>query len=340
MKRPSGARALILSLALCTLGFSPAGGPEDEGSFSVFLRLLTTSDASVTEVTHRLEAAYARAGWDVVASVETGSIPGRCEATGNTLVLYSPAWASQILPAGPHAAFAVPLRLTVFEDEQGVQVSVMDPRSLMRTMVVEEGMSSEWDRLTAELVQVTREAFPEAGQPEGFGQWRNRGRIGRTFGIMAGGPFPEKVEEVVVLEDDPRSPAELAHVLMENMDLPGQWDWNMRPVFSLDLTDDLTIVGITGDEMEARAFQIVGNGNQPAREGLACAGVDHAPAFPINLVIQRYGPMTRVTMVDEMFRMKMYFEDAGKMAFARNMSMPGSIENEIRDKVELVLQSF
>ena len=42
----------------------------------------------------------------------------------------------------------------------------------------------------------------------------------------------------------------------------------------------------------------------------------------------------RIKLIDEMFRMKMYFEDAGKMKFAANMRMPGSIENEIRDKVE------
>jgi hypothetical protein len=30
----------------------------------------------------------------------------------------------------------------------------------------------------------------------------------------------------------------------------------------------------------------------------------------------------------------MYFEDAGKVKFAANMSMPGSIENELRDLVE------
>jgi hypothetical protein len=34
-----------------------------------------------------------------------------------------------------------------------------------------------------------------------------------------------------------------------------------------------------------------------------------------------------------MFRMKMYFEDAGKMAFAKNMGMPGSIEEELKQKV-------
>jgi hypothetical protein len=34
--------------------------------------------------------------------------------------------------------------------------------------------------------------------------------------------------------------------------------------------------------------------------------------------------------------MKMFFEDAGKMAFAKNMAMPGSIEDEIRDKIKAI----
>jgi hypothetical protein len=37
-----------------------------------------------------------------------------------------------------------------------------------------------------------------------------------------------------------------------------------------------------------------------------------------------------VVTVDGMYRMKMYFEDAGKMKFAANMGMPGSLEDEIR----------
>ena len=41
-----------------------------------------------------------------------------------------------------------------------------------------------------------------------------------------------------------------------------------------------------------------------------------------------------VQIIDAMFRMKMFFEDAGKVKFAANMRMPGSIEDEIRDKVE------
>ena len=86
--------------------------------------------------------------------------------------------------------------------------------------------------------------------------------------------------------------------------------------------------------MERDAFDIVGHGLDASREGLACAGLDHAPAFPIELIVVAEDDEAKVVIVDAMFRMKMYFEDAGKMKFAMNMAMPGSIEDEIRDKVE------
>ena len=34
-----------------------------------------------------------------------------------------------------------------------------------------------------------------------------------------------------------------------------------------------------------------------------------------------------------MYRMKLYFEDAGKWAFMKNMGMPGSIQDEVAAQV-------
>jgi len=47
----------------------------------------------------------------------------------------------------------------------------------------------------------------------------------------------------------------------------------------------------------------------------------------------------RVRVVDTMFRMKMYFEDAGKWAFMKNMGMPGSVEDEIAAQVRAATQA-
>lgn len=42
----------------------------------------------------------------------------------------------------------------------------------------------------------------------------------------------------------------------------------------------------------------------------------------------------RVRLVNVMYRMQMYFEDAGKWAFMKNMGMPGSIQDELTAQIK------
>ena len=92
----------------------------------------------------------------------------------------------------------------------------------------------------------------------------------------------------------------------------------------------MVILGVSGAAMEAKAFGIVGAGGDDARSKFSCPGLAYAAAFPVELVIRRDGGQVRVEAIDAMFRMKMYFEDAGQMKFARNMMMPGSIADELK----------
>lgn len=331
---------LVPVLALSTLAFAAAAAPAPEvdgEKYSVYLRVVDASGMTSAEAVAALESAFPAAGWEVLARVPTGGVPGECDASGETLVVHKPAYAPALLRHGAHAAFAIPIRVTVYQDELGVHVSVMDPRSMFRTMVAEEGFDHDWSTIHGDLMGVMERAFPGAVNPTGYGQWRDKGRIGKTFGIMAGGPFPEKVETILSVPADGTTPAEVAARLRDEIGSPGDWEWKMRGVFALEVNPDLALVGVTGEGMEVKAYRIVGNGNQKDREDLQCAGVDHAPAFPVSLLVERSGDEIRVRLVDEMFRMKMYFEDAGKMAFAKNMGMPGSIEDEIRQKVAAVL---
>lgn len=327
-------------LALSTVAFAAGATPAPVGDgeeYSVYLRVVDAVEMTTAEAVEALEDALPDAGWEVLARVPTGGIPGECEASGETLVIRKPAYAPALLRHGNHAAFAIPLRVSVFEDDLGVHVGVMDPRSMLRTMVAEEGFDHDWSTIHGDLMGVMERAFPGAVNPTGYGQWRDEGRIGKTFGIMAGGPFPEKIETILALPAATETPAEVATRLLDGLAAPGGSEWGIRSVFALEVNPDLALVGVTGDAMEVKAYQIVGAGNQKEREDVRCAGVDHAPAFPINLLVERDGTGIRIRLVDEMFRMKMYFEDAGTMAFARNMGMPGSIEDEIREKVEAVL---
>jgi hypothetical protein len=99
----------------------------------------------------------------------------------------------------------------------------------------------------------------------------------------------------------------------------------------------MSVLGVTGERMEARSFAIVGRGGDKSRSDFACPGLDHAAAYPIEIVFTEKDGAVEIHMVDAMFRMKMFFEDAGKLKFARNMGMPGSIADEIRDLIRASL---
>jgi hypothetical protein len=111
----------------------------------------------------------------------------------------------------------------------------------------------------------------------------------------------------------------------------------MRPAYLMNAAPGVAVLGVTGERMEARSFTIVGKGTDDSREDFACPGLDHAAAYPIELVFTEEDGSVNIHMVDAMFRMKMFFEDAGMMSFARNMGMPGSIADEIKSMVEAAL---
>ena len=52
------------------------------------------------------------------------------------------------------------------------------------------------------------------------------------------------------------------------------------------------------------------------------------PLIPLEVVLRTTADGTTVELIDAMYRMKKFFEDAGKWAFMKNMTMPGSLADE------------
>lgn len=97
------------------------------------------------------------------------------------------------------------------------------------------------------------------------------------------------------------------------------------------------MIGMTGAPVEAKSFSIVGAGADASRGGMRCPGLAHAGAYPLEVVVAKDAAGVRVRVVDTMYRMKMFFEDAGKWAFMKNMGMPGSIRDEFAAQVRSTL---
>jgi uncharacterized protein (DUF302 family) len=315
--------ALMVSAAASVM----AAGPE----YGTFLRLVDAPAGSFDQMVTAVPGALQRAGWQLVASYDVGT--GGCVHKAKTFVVNAPAFTAEVLKHGPRAAFALPLRLSVYEDDVGVHLAAVNPQSLARTIVAETFEAPSND-VVNQLRAITASGFPGKAVAVPYGQMRTQGLIDKTMGVVAGGPFPGKIEQGRSTKAGAGTTvADVAAKLMAAGAKPTK-RWGLRSVYRLDLGQGVAMVGFTGGPMESKSYSIVGPGLDESRGKFACPGLDHAAAYPIELLVVQEGSDVKVLLIDEMFRMKMYFEDAGKMKFAANMAMPGSIEDELRDLIE------
>lgn len=328
-------RILALAIVPATLLLAAAGPsptPPAGPSYSVFLRLVDAPAGAFDQMVAAVAPAVERAGWQLLASYEAGT--GDCAYRARTFVVNAPGFTTEVLKHGARTAFAVPLRLSVFEDDLGVHLAAVNPQSIART-VVDESFEAPSTALVGQLRAMTATGFPGKPVMEPYGQPRDQGLIEKTMGVVAGGPFPDKIDQV---RKSKVVPGLTVQVVADNIMAVGTKPtrrWALRNAYRLDLpAQNAVLLGFTGGPMESRSYAIVGAGLDESRAKFACPGLDHTPAYPLELLVVQEGDEVKVLLIDVMFRMKMYFEDAGKMKFAANMSMPGSIENELRDLVE------
>lgn len=105
-------------------------------------------------------------------------------------------------------------------------------------------------------------------------------------------------------------------------------------VYSPDSTS--VVLGITRPQTEGLSFHIAGSKRESSAN--KCPGIDHLVAYPIEVLITQKDGQLLVSTAREMFRMDMYFWDAGKMAFMNHMSMPSVLDESI--KIALLGKEF
>ncbi len=268
----------------------------------------------------------------LLAKLDVAS-PEKCSYKGLDFALYDSAYAEKLMQINRLTApFAVVDRINLFEDEAGINVSIVNPINIGRTVFMDdEKYNNLFNQHRLALRELIIKAVPGEISDKQYGEMRKKGYIGRTMGVMAGGSFDGKIQDIA--EAPAGNFPELVQKLKTEMSKAGP-KWGMKLAYALDLKkDEIAILGTTGPELERKSFSIVGAGNNKSRKDYTCPGMAYAGAYPIEIVVVKDGDVIKVKMVDAMFRMKMYFEDAGKWAFAKNMGMPGSIADEIKDQI-------
>lgn len=326
-------RSLVALPLLAALAFMPRPGEAAGERQAVFVNLADSLQGSFDDVSNSFRQACAGSGWEVVAIHDAATGRNACTYRARVFVLNSPRYADQVLAHGPRAAFAVPVRVALYEDEAGTHLATVNPLSINRTMVAESGFETASQGILNDLLRMIRASLRGHIATRQYGQVRDRGLIGRTMGIMAGGPFLEKLRDVYSTPGtSPQDLVRVADLVWRGIEQgAGRGRWQVVGVYRLDLSaQGVVVIGVSGNALEEKSFAIVGAGNDDRRSHYSCPGLAHAAAYPIEIVVFRDQGQIHVSVVDGMYRMKMYFEDAGKMKFAANMGMPGSIEDEIR----------
>ena len=323
----------MLGLMLCLAALIPTSGAWAGGeTHGVYQYVVENAQVSVDEISASLQGAAVAAGWQVLATVDAG-VPEGCSYRAHVLVLYMPSYAAEIVgtnrKTGPFAALD---RVNIFTDENGTHVSVVNPYSINRTVLMDD---TAYEAMTRAHLDALRGMVLSAvdGTPSGrdYGQMRDEGYIGKTMGVVAGGRFEDLIREAAWVDEAEYQ--KVATGVYKGLSETGK-KWGMHAVCRVDIPEhNLVVIGTTGTPMDSKSFDLVKAGADETRKDFSCPGSAHAGAYPIEIVVAQEGSAVKVYMVDAMFRMKMYFEDAGKWAFMNNMKMPGSIAKELEKQI-------
>lgn len=304
----------------------------------VYEYVVTKSSLSLDEAAANLEETVAQSSFQLIAKLDQEA-PAPCQFKTRVFVLYDPQYAEEVIAANKKTGpFAVVDKINIFEDEGGLHVSIVNPENILRTILMD-------DTKYAALAQSHRSALrslisgsiPGETREKPYGPIRKKGYIGRTMGVMAGGPFNKKIQRIMMVPG--KSMTEIADALAAEFNKK-EGKWGTTLIYSLIMEKEgAAVLGISSPKIESKSFSIVKAGGDKSRKNYSCPGIAHAAAYPMEIVIEKKQTIAWIKILDTMYRMKMYFEDAGKMAFMKNMGMPGSIKKELKKKIESALKT-
>ena len=309
---------LFLVYAILLLTVLPAAAGVQYGTF---VKVTEKAAGSFDEVSKAVESGLQKAGWEILGTYDTG-VPQGCNFRSRVIIFSSKDYADAIMKNGVKSAFALPLRAGVYEDETGINIAFVNPASINRTIIDETKLDNFSSVVAESLIDVIAGAVPGTVVKKQIGEIRSKGRVSG----MGGGDFVDKIKEVYTAKDDTTDTfKKISEGVREGIHSNAK-GWKLT--YEYDLSDNGAIIfGVTNNKMERRAFTIAGE--KRSSGSYKCPGIDHGASFPIEVVVYKDGDAVKVVTLDGMYRMKMYFEDAGMWAFMKNMTMPGEIEDEI-----------
>ena len=283
-----------------------------------------------------------------------------CGYNAKNIVFASDEFTNILTSKGNKYLIAGFLRIGIYEDQNGVNVNIIDPETIVRIVfndLYENDMESEYKEIVdksklfkTDLVKIlhtvdlgTQVSIPMEPIRDDEDLAESSKDMFMMVGQMTFFNDEDQFPMIYSVSSDDNSVESLSNEFIENLktyvptedDIEYRWspnpklDLKWNTVSKLSSTDGKAIlIGLTRPRTEGVSFNIAGMSRE--EDFNKCPGIDHAAAYPIEVLFIEEEGNVNVYTQREMFRMDMYFWDAGMSAFMDHMSMPGILDESIK----------
>jgi hypothetical protein len=329
---------VIFSLIILMSGLSFA---KDLG---VYVKVLETEkDFRATAI--KLEEIIKKSDYELIGKWAL-KVPGKGEDQQRVrnYVINSPEYtdlAAQLAP--DYSMQAAILRVSIYEADGKTNINIVNPETLARVFFGEPAEIKDKDQLINKSLSVKNylinliknidgkivlkdmEPIRSSGHLDGYNgdgmakmmvKWRN---------------FSESLhanKEVKVNDNATKVFQQVCNELEDNI---RQNKINWKLICKLDIGENARYYGVSKPGVEEEAIEIDSMSREKSEKN-KFPGIDHAGSFPIPILVYEEDNRIKVSQFDEMWRMELYFWDAGYGAFTAHMDMPGNIYDDI-DKI-------
>jgi hypothetical protein len=249
------------------------------------------------------------------------------------------------------------LRIGIYEDESGVNVSIVDPETVGRIIfndLFENDKEEEYNTIIKNVIEVKKGLLAtlhsvKLGKAvstpmEPIRDDEDLAESSKDMFMMVGPmTFFNDDDQFPLIYSSSKSLSETKKFFEENLklfkpvedDVEYRWTPNLVADLQWKLISEVTssdgkgvLLGLTRPRTEAVSFNIAGISRE--NETNICPGIDHAASYPIEVLLLEEDGKVNVYTQREMFRMDMYFWDAGMAAFMDHMSMPTILDESIK----------
>jgi len=248
------------------------------------------------------------------------------------------------------------LRVGIYEDTSGVNVAIVDPETISRIIfndLYENDLVEDYHKRVDQVVEFKKELLSalhsvklgvEVSTPmEPIRDDEDLAESSKDMFMMVGQmTFFNDEDQFPQIYSSSKSISEVKELFVSNLkafepvedDVDYRWTPNPKEDLQWKIVSEVVtpdgkgmLLGFTRPRTEGVSFNIAGASRED--DANMCPGIDHAAAYPIEVLLLEEDGKVNVYTQREMFRMDMYYWDAGMAAFMDHMSMPAILDESL-----------